>query len=50
MTYAVGRYGLALYGVGDGDVAEPVDDPANLQVVIDGTTSQLSWDASPLLA
>ena len=26
-----------------------VDDPANLSVVIDGTTAQLSWDASPLV-
>ena len=24
-------------------------DPANLAVVIDGTTAQLSWDASPTL-
>ena len=24
-------------------------DPANLAVTIDGTTAQLSWDASPLL-
>ena len=28
-----------------GDVA----DPANLAVTIDGTTAQLSWDASPVL-
>ena len=29
---------------------EPEFDPANLAVTIDGTTAQLSWDASPLLS
>ena len=27
-----------------------VFDPANLAVTIDGTTAQLSWDASPLFS